>query len=275
MVVAKALAILLALILLTALTQIGGVVLALAWLGARIWRPRGRRLGTTVVLFGALYATATIWVVPLLAEFGGRQPLPCSLADGAPVRPHGFFYCALNRHYATPRVAEMLAALARDLSSHFPGIQVAYLDAGFPLFEGFPLPPHLSHDDGRKVDLALFYADAAGRPSAAITPSPIGYWGFEQPRAGDPRPCAGQDRLLTLRWDMSWLQPLLPDRSLHVDANRAMVRWIAGAGLHYGVERLLLEPHLQQRFQTAGGVIRFQGCRAARHDDHVHVQIRP
>ncbi len=275
MAVAKALGVLLALILLTALTQFGGVVLILAWLGARIWRPRRRRLAATLALFGALYAIASILVVPPLAALGGRQPLPCTLSDEAPVRPHNLLYCALNRHYATPSVAEMLAALADDLSSRFPGIQVAYLDASFPFFEGFPLPPHLSHDDGRKVDLTFFYADAAGRPSAVITPSPIGYWGFEQPRTGDPRPCAGQDRLLTLRWDISWLQPLLPDRTLHLDANRAMIRWFAGAGLHFGVERLLLEPHLQQRLQTAGGVIRFQGCRAARHDDHVHVQIRP
>ena len=228
----------------------------------------------TAALFAILYAGASLWIVPPLAKLGGRQALPCSLSGDAPVRPHGFLYCALNRHYASPRAAEMLSALADDLSGRFPGAQVAYLDANFPFFDGFPLPPHLSHDDGRKVDLALFYRDAAGRPSATLTPSPIGYWGFEQPRPGDPTPCAAWAGPQTFRWDMAWLQGWLPEREFHLDANRTLIRWLANDGQRYGVERLLLEPHLQQRLQVAGPLVRFQGCRAARHDDHVHVQVR-
>ena len=270
----RGLGLLLAFALLTALTQIGGVVLVAAWLGARLLRPRGRRAAASMALFVVLYAGASLWIVPPLAAVGGRQPLPCSLADDAPVRPHSFLYCALNRHYATPRVADMLAAAGNDLSRQFPGIQIAYLDANFPFFDGFPLPPHLSHDDGRKIDLAFFYRDALGRPSAVITPSPIGYWGFEQPRAGDPTPCRREGGLLTLRWDMSWLQPLLPSGALHVEANHALMRWLTSQGQRHGVERLLLEPHLQRRLQVGGPLVRFQGCYAARHDDHVHIQVR-
>ena len=268
-------AVIVAIILLTALTQIGGAVLIAALIAARFVPRTDRRTAAAVAFFVVFYAGASLWVLPPLASLSGRQPLACSVSEDAPVRPHGLLYCVLNRHYASPRVADMLTRLADDLSRSFPGIQVVYLDAGFPLFEGFPLPPHLSHDDGRKVDLALLYRADGEPPSATITPSPIGYWGFEQPRAGDPAPCAGRSTLLTLRWDMDWLQGLWPERTLDVSANRAMIRWLSGNGRRHGVEKVLLEPHLQRRLGVAGPMVRFQGCRAARHDDHVHVQIRP
>ncbi|MEM8590322.1 MAG: hypothetical protein AAGG65_19865 [Pseudomonadota bacterium] len=262
-------------VVLTGLTQIGGLILVLAWLATRIWRRRSGRLIATIVLFCVTYAVVSVWIVPPLAAAGGRQALPCTLQDDAPVRPQSLLYCILNRHYASPRVAEMLDALAADLSQSYPGIQVAYLDASFPFFDGFPLPPHLSHDDGRKIDLPLYYRDDPGPPSAVATPSPIGYFGFEQPRPGDPQPCAGRNDLITLRWDFDWIQGLLPTRSLDEGATALLVRWFVVNAEAYGVERVLLEPHLQRRLGVEAEQVRFQGCRAARHDDHIHVQIRP
>lgn len=262
-------------VVLTALTQIGGLILVLAWLATRIWWRRSGRLIPTIVLFCVTYAVVSVWIVPPLAAAGGRQALPCSLQDDAPVRPQSLLYCILNRHYASPRVAEMLDALAADLSQSYPGIQVAYLDASFPFFDGFPMPPHLSHDDGRKIDLPLYYRNDLGPPSAVLTPSPIGYFGFEQPRPGDPQPCAGRNDLITLRWDFDWLQDLLPTRSLDEVATASLVRWFVVNAEAYGVERVLLEPHLQRRLAVEDALVRFQGCRAARHDDHIHVQVRP
>jgi hypothetical protein len=40
------------------------------------------------------------------------------------------------------------------------------------------------------------------------------------------------------------------------------------------VARIFVEPYLAERLGVAGGKVRFQGCWAARHDDHVHVEIR-
>ena len=37
--------------------------------------------------------------------------------------------------------------------------------------------------------------------------------------------------------------------------------------------RMLLEPHLDQRLGLSDPRLRFQGCRAARHDDHIHIQL--
>ena len=38
-----------------------------------------------------------------------------------------------------------------------------------------------------------------------------------------------------------------------------------------GVQKILIEPHLKERLQLQSSKVRFQGSRAARHDDHVHV----
>ena len=41
------------------------------------------------------------------------------------------------------------------------------------------------------------------------------------------------------------------------------------------VQKIFLEPHLKSRLGlNEFEKIRFQGCKAARHDDHIHVQLR-
>jgi hypothetical protein len=39
-----------------------------------------------------------------------------------------------------------------------------------------------------------------------------------------------------------------------------------------GVGKLFIEPHLKTRLRLGSGKIRFHGCGAVRHDDHIHVQ---
>jgi hypothetical protein len=41
------------------------------------------------------------------------------------------------------------------------------------------------------------------------------------------------------------------------------------------VERVFIEPYLAKRLGVSSPRLRFQGCGAARHDDHVHVEIAP
>ncbi|HKK76486.1 MAG TPA: hypothetical protein VJ953_15505 [Saprospiraceae bacterium] len=38
-----------------------------------------------------------------------------------------------------------------------PSLRINYLDANFPFWNEFPLLPHLSHDDGKKVDISFLY----------------------------------------------------------------------------------------------------------------------
>lgn len=200
----------------------------------------------------------TIAIVPPLAERLGR--LPC---DASP-----FLGCALNRTYARPAVADVMARLNAEMTRAYPGSGITILDAGFPFFDGFPLIPHLSHKDGRKVDLAFFYRDAAtGRPVPSGAASPIGYFHFERPPAGLGPTC----RFSPLRWDFAWFQPARPAWQLDEQRTRAMILWLKQRP---EVTKILLEPYLADRLGVGGGKVRFQGCFAARHDDHLHLEIR-
>ena len=138
------------------------------------------------------------------------------------------------------------------------------LDANFPFLDGFPLPPHLSHDDGRKADIAFYYQDFSRTYVPAATRSPIGYFAFEQ----GPSDCP--DRILSLRWDLSWLQPLMRDLPPDVARMKTIMRLLSADPR---VGKILLEPHLVQSWDIANPKVRFQSCRASRHDDHIHVQL--
>jgi hypothetical protein len=104
--------------------------------------------------------------------------------------------------------------------------------------------------------------------------SPIGYWAFEQPGPDDKLPCDDKS-VLSLRWDMSALQGRFLERPLETERTRAALRWLVTEGPAFGVERIFVEPHLAARLGVSSPLLGFQGCRAARHDDHIHIQIRP
>ena len=236
-------------LLLTVVTQIGG----LAWLLSCLAR---HRLAT----FAVIYAAMTL-SLPLVAPLFGREALTC-WARGA-LQMQSAFYCVLNRNYMRPELRALLEDAARDVAEAYPGTQTLVLDAGFPFLDGFPLLPHLSHDDGGQADLAFFYADGAGFLPGR-TPSPIGYFAFEHGATTCPR------RWLSLRWDMGWLQPLWPDLTLEPERTAALIRALSQ---HPQTGRLFIEPHLVRSLGVAHSKIGFQGCRAARHDDHIHVQL--
>jgi hypothetical protein len=250
---------------LTLLTQIGGLAYLIALLATKRWRSteasrwlRAVYLATATLL---IYAAASIVVVPPLAGLFGRERVPCTSTT--------FAGCVLNRIYVKPKTVALIAELDRAVASRFPSSNVTVLEGSFPFVDGFPLPPHLSHHDGRKVDFAFFYRDASGRPVARGSPSPIGYFHFQQPRPADREPCAG--RFTPLRWDFAWLQPREPAWALDEERTRAMILWLKA---HPDVKRIFIEPHLADRLDVGGGKVRFQGCQAARHDDHLHVEVR-
>jgi len=248
--------------LLTVLTQIGGAAYLLA-----LFLTRGL-LKRSVAFLGiyTLVTMASVFIAPIF----GREALPCFEEDN--LAPRSLIFCALNRQYATPELVQLSKDLARHVDAKHPGTVTQYLDASFPYGRGFPLLPHLSHDDGKKLDIAFYYKTDTYQP--AVTPSPLGYWGFLEPHADDPQTCRDGDRF-TLRWDMGWFQSFVRT-DLAIDAARTgtMLRWLADEALKGGIEKILLEPHMRQRFALPPSVVRFQGCRAARHDDHVHFQVR-
>lgn len=257
--------------ILTVLTQIGGVVLLLSWLLGRTILPEKRRLALQALLFISLYVACTWWVIPPLAARAGRTALRCRASSGQPYAAALKLYCALNRNYVDPRLAAMLTALARDIDRTYPGTTTLYLDANFPFLDGFPMTPHLSHDDGLKLDLAFFYTSPDGKYVPYQLRSPIGYGGFEERRPDEVRPpCPAP--LVEHHWKLAFDPP--PDIALDIQRTGAALRWLATKGPTYGVEKIFIEPYLAERLGVSSPVVGFQGCHAARHDDHIHVQMR-
>ena len=234
-------------VVLTVVTQVGGLV----WLASRLFR-------WPLVAFAVIYTG--VWAgVQVTAPLLGRVPVPCR---GEVLREQSVLYCALMRNFVVPELKAVAEGAAARVAAEHPGTVTLALDGGFP-FAGFPLLPHLSHDDGEKLDLAFSYAGPEGEYVPGLTRSPIGYFAFEALEARDPCPPVW----LTLRW--SWQVPL---RDAHLDPARtsALVRAVLADAR---VGKVFLEPALAERLGLADPGLRFQGCRAARHDDHVHVQL--
>lgn len=234
---------------LTVLTQLGG----LAWLVALRFR---RRLVVFVLAYAALWGAAQL-AAPAL----GRVPVPCT---GEVLREQSWVYCALMRNFVTADLLAVAEDAAAVVAAEFPGTVTLALDGGFPLLDGMPLVPHLSHDDGEKLDFAFYYADDRGYV-AGRTASPLGYFAFLRLDAEACPPAR-----VTLRWDMDWVQPLVRDLTLEPERTRALIRALAGDAR---VGKVFVEPPVVEALGVTGPKLRFQGCRAARHDDHIHIQL--
>ncbi|MEM8687934.1 MAG: hypothetical protein AAGF81_11430 [Pseudomonadota bacterium] len=256
---------------LTLLTQLGGIAYAVAVLSVAHVANRGVAAASGLGLFLAAYALLHL-AAERTAPLHGRVPLPCTTSADADLQIANRLYCLLNRHYVRPELLAVTKALSAHMAEKHGAATVA-LDANFPFIDGFPLLPHLSHNDGRKLDLAFYYGDASGQYQRGLIPSPIGYWGFEAPKSGSDEPCKGRNDLLTLRWDMAWFQTRLRPARLDRERTAAALRWLSTEGKRQGVGKILLEPHLKQSLGLDSDIIRFQGCRAARHDDHIHFQM--
>ncbi|MGO6694663.1 hypothetical protein ACCS54_04495 [Rhizobium johnstonii] len=258
-------------LILTLLTQIGGIAYLVALAASRGWGLR--RLPAKFAIFLLCYAGAT-FTASLAAPIFGRVPLSCvaDAADRLVVRSP--IYCLLNRNYVTPDVRDLAKALAAHMDKEFPGTVTVALDANFPFLNGFPLLPHLSHADGKKLDFAYYYKDADGAFLNGATRSPIGYFAFEQPAPGDELPCEGRNDWLTTRWNFDALQPLFPAYRIEEQRTSAAIGWLTSEGVaRFGLQKIFIEPHLKNTLGITDSHVRFQGCRAARHDDHIHIQV--
>jgi hypothetical protein len=265
-------------ILLTAITQVGGIIYLL-------YKPIGlyfdrysvekwkRRLGKWVA-FGGIYLIGCLLIVPAIATYFGRGPLPWRATKGAPVSPRNLFFPLANRHYVRPPLKAAILDVSRQLAIQYPGVELRYLDANFPFWEGFRLFPHLSHDDGKKLDICYLYRDKSGNKLTSRTPSLFGYGISEPPLPGEinqPATCAEDGY-----WQYSFIRQITPSTSLnHLQfdepANRQLLQLIAQ---DHRIGKIFIEPHLKQRLGLSNyGKIRYHGCRAVRHDDHIHIQL--
>ena len=263
-------------IFLTALTQIGGLIYLISFSTHNFINKKVSnkivRSTFKFVSFLTLYSIATFFIVPVVAKSFGRVALPLTQTDN--LKPLNFITCLLNRNYVRPELKETTLEVARQMNNKYPGTVVNYLDANFPFINNFPLFPHLSHNDGKKLDIAFCYIDNKTGKTSNDVPSVIGYGISEEPRANEVNTanlCVKQSY-----WQYSFMMKIIPQgnkSNFTFDSIRTkgLVNLFASKS---AIGKIFIEPHLKTRLKLTNNKIRFHGCQAVRHDDHIHVQLQ-
>lgn len=258
--------------ILTIVTQVGGLIFLLSFFifrkVERLFPLSGYK--TLIKTFGFIffYLICTFLIVSLIAPLFGRVALP--VFEIRHLKPLTIGTCLLNRHYVKAELRETAFKVSERLHKAYPGTSVSYMDANFPFFDGFPLVPHLSHHDGKKLDVAFLYK-RNGIPSNA-NPSPIGYGASEGPKSNEkdmPEVCDQQGY-----WQYSFMSKYMPlKKGFEFDDTRTK-KLISEFLQSENIAKMFIEPHLKQRLRLTSSKIRFHGCQSVRHDDHIHVQLR-
>ncbi|MCU0449073.1 MAG: hypothetical protein MUC97_04395 [Bernardetiaceae bacterium] len=262
--------------LLTVLTQVGGLVYLFSRLTYRLTDPLTNKfLLKFVYRFVSTFITyclVTFAIVPIIAKPFGRVPLP--LMEKNHLQPLNVWTCLLNRHYVRPALKQAMFEVAQRMNTKFPGTTINYLDANFPFINQFPLIPHRSHNDGKKLDLAFCYHDRQANQPTNECPSLIGYGICEEPRPSEknaPNFCAQKGY-----WQYGFLPKIIPQtnkKKFTFDHHRTK-ELIIFLATHPAIGKIFIEPHLKTRLNLTSDKVRFHGCQAVRHDDHLHLQLK-
>ncbi len=167
----------------------------------------------------------------------------------------------------------ILEDISKTLSNNNQDIQLVYLDANFPFFDGFPLLPHLSHNDGKKIDISFIYNDLNGNITN-LKPTNSGYGVFVEPTKNELHQTTICKEKGFWQYDFTkyfTLGTVNDNLKLSNKFTKALINHILK---HKEVTKVFIEPHLKNRLQLKNSKIRFHGCRAVRHDDHIHFQIK-
>lgn len=262
--------------LLTVLTQVGGLVYLLSIFTHKFtdkWASNSYLKATyKFASFLTLYCLTTFLIVPLIAEPLGRTPLPWRETNH--LQALNIWTCFLNRNYVRPELKQIAFEVAKQMNDKFRGTTVNYLDASFPFIDKFPLIPHLSHNDGKKLDLSFCYLDTKTNEPTNECPSFIGYGICEEPLPNEKNTadfCADKGH-----WQYSFLTTVIPQgdkKDFTFDSNKTSVL-INLFVAQPSIGKIFIEPHLKKRLSLTSDKIRFHGCQAVRHDDHIHIQLK-
>ncbi|REE08670.1 hypothetical protein DFQ09_106137 [Winogradskyella pacifica] len=247
-------------LVLTAITQVGGII----WLLAVIISykiKKGKR-----IVFPLLYLLFNLIIIPPIAAHFGREKLPWFDTE---LKPRNWFYPLAFRNYVNSELKDVLESSAHDLSSS--GITITYLDGNFPFIDGFPLFPHLSHNDGKKIDLSLMYLNHNGI-STSKKPSISGYGVY----VNTDKNYTSKSCLDKGYWQYDFTKYLTLGTIHDLKLDKAKTTLIIKQLLSIpSTHKIFIEPHLKQSLDLSHqSKIRFTGCQAVRHDDHIHYQIK-
>jgi hypothetical protein len=250
--------------ILTVITQIGGIVyLVFVFLNKRLQLESKVK---SVLLFLGLYLFVVFIIVPFTAPFFGRE----QVLHQQNIKPTNYLTVLLNRNYVKPTLNKLLQKTANELKN--TGIEIRYLDANFPFINKFPLFPHLSHHDGRKIDLSFVYQDTSGNITTKQK-SNSGYGVFEAPNNSEINQIV--NCLNKGYWQYSYAK-YMTFGSINSDlvlSKKGTKKLIQSLLKQSEIQKIFMEPHLKQRLHLTNKKIRYHGCQAVRHDDHIHLQI--
>ncbi len=252
---------------LTILTQIGGIIYLLnVFLIKKYWKKSFRF--QYHLSFLTLYLFTICFVVPPLAKLFGREPIQHTER----IHPTNYLTVLLNRNYVKPKMNELLKETEDRLDKLNSDVQIHYLDASFPFIDRFPLIPHLSHSDGKKLDLSFIYEDKNGNITNKQK-SISGYGVCESPKPNEVNytsTCKNKGY-----WQYDYNQ-FLTFGSINDDltfSEKGTKQLIEILLANPKLKKMFVEPHLKNRMNIQNSKIRHQGCKSVSHDDHIHIQL--
>ena len=251
----------------TVVTQIGGIIYLIAILLVKksAEKKRLKRIG----IFTGLYLLTTFLIVPSVAPTFGRE----KIKESEFLKAHSFFYKLANRNYVRPELNKSIGQIATEFERQHTGIKMVYLDANFPFINKFPLLPHLSHNDGKKIDVSLIYENNDGQLTNK-KPSVSGYGVYEMPTQKE------YDQTEVCKEKGNWqydfpkyltLGTINKGIEFSEKGTQQLVKLIIK---QKNIGKLFIEPHLKVRLNLNNRKVRFHGCQAVRHDDHIHFQLK-
>ena len=249
---------LLLILLLTIVTQVGGLlwIVTLLLCKYKNWKKRYTYL--------ILYLVCNFLVVPPLAKHYGREQLPILNKN---LKPRNFYYPLLFRNYVTPELKNILINSSEVLKKD--SIKITYLDANFPFYNGFPLLPHRSHNDGKKIDISFIYKTKNGQTTDK-KPSLSGYGIYVQDKSMTTNNCIEKGY-----WQYNFPRYLsfgkVNDLEFDAESTKKVIRTFLK---QKDTQKIFIEPYLKTKLGLSNNKIRFHGCKAVRHDDHIHLQIK-
>ena len=252
-------------IFLTITTQVGGLVLLVSLLVSSKIKKHFRFKKSAIFL--GLYLFSTLVIVPLIAPIFGRE----KVRNSRHFYPTTYATVLLNRNYVRPELNDLLESVSNQLEAD--NIELRYLDANFPFIDGFPLLPHLSHSDGKKIDISFVYTESGESVDSRKKKSLSGYGVFEGPRAKEV------DQIDVCKKKGYW-QYDFPRYFTFGSINDGLefssqlnIKMINSILKEKSLGKLFIEPHLKSRLQLKSNKVRYHGCQAVRHDDHIHVEL--
>lgn len=247
-------------ILLTVITQVGGIIWILGlWVSIKLKKKRR-------YVFPALYLIFNILIIPPIAKQFGRELLPIFSKN---LKPRNWAYPLLFRNYVKPNLKLLLETTSRKLEQN--NIQITYLDANFPFMDGFPLLPHLSHNDGKKIDISFMYLNENGKPTLK-KPSISGYGIYVNSENNHTLKSCLEKGFWQYDFSKYLTFGTLNDLRLDKKTTTILIKELLS---NKNTQKIFIEPHLKESLGLSlEEKIRFHGCKAVRHDDHIHLQIK-